>query len=254
MAAKVSMDFILGQYGSAAEHYKAYALEVGLWQSEKYVFEKYVHLNHTILDLGCGAGRTTFSLYELGYSNITGVDITPEMIQAAQEIQSVNKLPIKFQVGDATRLKFDDSNYDVVFFSFNGMMSIPSKSIRTMALKEVSRILKPGGIYIFTTHDRNKEPHYFKFWKEEKERWNKGLQNAQLYEFGDIIGPSKNEVRDIYLHIPNQNEVAEWLEVNGFKVLETFYRNELFDESDQVKEKSGECRFWIARKGSMNQG
>ena len=69
-----------------------------------------------------------------------------------------------------------------------------------------------------------------------------------LYEFGDIIAPSKNESQEIFIHIPNQQEVIDTLPDAGFQVIETFYRNERFTESDAVKVKSSECRFWIARK------
>ena len=144
MTEKITMDYILGQYGTAANHYKDYALDAGLWASEKYVFEKYVHLENNILDLGCGAGRTTFALYQLGFKNIQGIDITPEMINAAEDIKKKIDSPIHFQIGDAMDLPYVDRAFNVVFFSFNGMMSIPSISNRTKALTEIYRILVPG--------------------------------------------------------------------------------------------------------------
>jgi len=247
MAGKITSEFILKQYGTAADLYKAYTLDVGLWQSEQYVFEKYVNTSSKILDLGCGAGRTTFALYHLGYHNITGVDLTPEMIDAADDIQKNLDSDIPFQIGDATDLDYDDKKFDTVFFSFNGMMSVPSQSRRNKALNEIKRILKPGGLFIFTTHDQDMEPHFFEFWKEEKIKWDNGQQDSRLHDYGDIIGPSKNEVRDIFIHIPTRTEIEHWLKANGWSLLETFYRNEKFIESEAVKEKSGECRFWIVR-------
>ncbi len=69
-----------------------------------------------ILDLGCGVGRTTKPLYDLGY-NVIGVEIIKEMIDLAKK-----KYPnIDFRVGDACNLKFKDAEFDIVFFSFNGM-------------------------------------------------------------------------------------------------------------------------------------
>jgi hypothetical protein len=48
--------------------------------------------------------------------------------------------------------------------------------------------------------------------------------------------------------IPIMDEVKNLFETEGFKLVETFYRNEKFDESHKVKEKSGECRFWVVQK------
>ena len=47
---------------------------------------------------------------------------------------------------------------------------------------------------------------------------------------------------------PNQSEISDWLVVNGFKIIETFYQRDKFEENKKVKAKSGECRFWKAQK------
>ncbi len=245
---KVQEDFIIQQYQSGIASYAAFTREVGLWASEKQVFTKYLQTSDRILDVGCGTGRTTFSLYDLGYHDITGLDLTPEMIAAAEEIKQERQSPIEFMVGNAKELPFEAAQFDAVIFSFNGLMSIPNGIERFKALQEINRVLKAGGIFVFTTHDREKDENYFAFWEEERERWDQGLERADLYEFGDLITTSKNEERAIFIHIPNQAEVRDFLERGGFSILETFYRSDQFDESAKVKEKSGECRFWAARK------
>jgi len=243
---KIKKDFILNQYKSGIKNYSDFTKEVGLWESEKYVFKKHLVLTDKILDLGCGTGRTTFPLYKLGFNNIIGVDLTPEMIYEAEKLNAFYKLNIDFRIGDATQLEFEDSSFDSLIFSFNGLMSIPNQKTRDKALTEIKRVIKKGGIFIFTTHDRKQEEIFFEFWKEEKQRWKEGLQNQKLYDFGDIIAYSKNEKREIFIHIPNEEEISTWLSKWQFKTLETFYRSEKFEESILVKTKSGECRFWIA--------
>lgn len=245
---KIKEDFVIAQYQSGIQNYAAFTREVGLWASEKYVFQHYLKTSDRILDLGCGTGRTTFALFELGYTDIIGVDLTPEMIEAAEVIKAERKSPIPFQVGNAKALTFADERFDVVIFSFNGLMSIPSGAERFKALQEIHRVLKAGGLFLFTTHDREQDENYFDFWSAEKERWEKGEQKPELYEFGDVIATSKNEEKPIFIHIPNQKEVQDFLKRGGFSILETFYRDEKFEESQQVKLKSGECRFWISRK------
>lgn len=57
--------------------------KVGLWESEKIMFEKYITKTAKILDLGCGAGRTTINMYKLGYNDIIGLDISDKFINFA---------------------------------------------------------------------------------------------------------------------------------------------------------------------------
>lgn len=242
---KIKTDFITDQYKSGIESYTSFTTEVGLWASEKYVFEKYLKPSFQILDLGCGTGRTTFPLFQLGFQYIIGVDLTPEMIESAQKLDQIYKTNVPFEVGNALALRFKTNEFDAVIFSFNGLMSIPSQANRDLAIGEIKRVLKNEGTFIFTTHDRNQEAQFLSFWQEEKIKWESGKQDARLYEFGDIIASSKNEKRQIYIHIPSKEAINNWLVFNGFELIETFYRNEKFDEKQVVKDKSGECRFWI---------
>ena len=244
----VNEDFIKSQYRSGIKNYTSATLKIALWQSEKYIFKKYLNRKDNILDLGCGTGRTTFPLFKLGFENIIGVDLTPEMINAAKELNSTLGENIHFETGNACQLRFRDAEFDRLIFSFNGLMSIPKQERRDAALKEIHRVLKKNGTFIFTTHDRNKEPSFFDFWKSEWEKWQTGKQNPNLFDFGDMITLSKNEEREIFIHIPNEEEIKERLEVLGFEIVETFYRSDKFTENELVKKHSGECRFWVARK------
>ena len=245
---KINQEFIKEQYRSGVENYSDFAKDVGLWASEKYVFQKYLQPEHHILDLGCGTGRTTFGLYQLGYQYILGLDLTPEMITEAKQLNAHFGTSINFRVGDATNLYLEDAQFDALLFSFNGIMSIPQAANRNKALREIHRVLKEAGTFIFTTHDRDRGEKYRAFWQEEAQRWQAEQQNPNLYEFGDLITTSNNETGKIFIHIPSQQEVQHWLQQHGFDILETFYRPDQFQESAAVQKKSGDCRFWVGRK------
>jgi|GEM_PF-465917 len=250
---KIETGFIKDQYRSGIKNYSDFTKDVGLWASEQYVFQKYLSKSGKILDLGCGTGRTTFSLNALGFTNIIGVDLTPEMIAEAQTLNDYFSTKIDFRIGDAMNLEFDDASFESVIFSFNGIMSIPSQKARERALQEINRVIKHNGKFLFTTHDREHEEEYLEFWEEERQRWKTENQDARLHEFGDLITVSKNESRKIYIHIPNQTEIRKWLKANGFKIIETFYRSDQFQENEMVKSKSGPCRFWVAQKYTINE-
>jgi SAM-dependent methyltransferase len=101
-----------------------------------------------ILDLGCGAGRTTHFLHDWG-ADVIGVDISPELIRQAQR-----RAPeIDFRVGDAARLDFDDSMFDAVVFSYNGLDCLFPKERRLQAIAEISRVLRREGQFIFSHHN-----------------------------------------------------------------------------------------------------
>lgn len=245
---KIDKNYIKHQYQSGIENYVLATEEIGLWVSEKAVIEQYFDLSDRILDLGCGTGRTTFGLHDLGHHNVFGVDLTSGMIDAALVIQERRGTSISFAVGDATDLSFAGTSFDAVLFSFNGLFSIPQSSGRTQAFREIYRVLKAGGTFVFTSHDRNKNPHFFEFWSKERVRWDNNSYDPRLHEFGDIIAKSGNETKPIYIHIPSQEEVEQLLSQTGFVVKETFMRDEYHIESVALKQKSSDCRFWIVEK------
>ena len=157
---KINKDFIKSSIEQDIDHYLEATLDIGLWASEEYVFNKYLNFTDHILDIGCGTGRTTFALYEKGYSNITGVDLSPKMIEKAKFLSDKKQRNIKFIEGDATDLAFSDESFSSILFSFNGFMQIPSTPLRLKTLKEIYRILKKDGYFIFTTHDRYYDEEY----------------------------------------------------------------------------------------------
>jgi len=245
---KVDADFIRKSFTTekTVSDYTRAVREIGFWKSEKMMIEKYFNPEGQILDIGCGAGRTTIGLYKLGYHLVEGLDLSEAMIVQARRISKELNYNITFRVGDAACLDYDDETFKAALFSFNGIMQIPGRKNRIKVLKEIKRILKPEGYFLFTTHDRDSSKEYESFWQEEKRKWALHLEDKSLHEFGDRI--IKMEERDIFLHFPTREEVISSLEEAGFVLIEGILRSELCEESEEVKKFSTDCVLWLVQK------
>jgi ubiquinone/menaquinone biosynthesis C-methylase UbiE len=126
-----------------------YATYEGLTPDETYLFGKYVQKDDAILDIGVGGGRTTPFLAARTRRYI-GIDYSEGMVEACRR-----KFPsFEFHCQDASDLKrFDNDNFDVVVFSFNGIDNIPTQEARGRCFQEVKRVLRPGGHFLFSSHN-----------------------------------------------------------------------------------------------------
>lgn len=113
-----------------------------------------------VLDLGCGYGRTTVSLKHRGY-DVVGADIVERMIAEARAAHP----DIDYRVMDACAIECAEATFDYVLFSFNGIDCILPESRRLQAMKEIFRVLKPGGTAILSSHSWL--PYLFlpRYWK-----------------------------------------------------------------------------------------
>jgi len=242
-------DLIINYYNNDInkEKYGKSIDKSGLWQSEKVMFEKYVKKTDKILDLGCGAGRTTINLYRLGYQNIIGLDISDELLQHATNYVEKNNLNIEFILSDATKIEYDPDTFDTVFFSYNGLMCIPKHENREKIFKNVYKILKSNGIFIFTEQDRDGFADFKQFWIEEKSKWDNGTHDKDLYEYGDTIDVDVTGEKT-FIHFSSIKEIEELVIKCDFKILECKKRSDIAEENDEVKQFSGETVFWVLQK------
>jgi SAM-dependent methyltransferase len=125
-----------------------YARLEGLTSCETALVQRHLHPGTDILDLGVGGGRTTGPLMSLARRYV-GVDNAPEMIQTCRA-----RFPgAEFDVDDAARLdRFDDDSFDAVVFSFNGIDYLHPDRARHECVRASARILRPGGVFIFSSH------------------------------------------------------------------------------------------------------
>lgn len=229
--------------------YARAAVNVGLWNSEKILCEKFISREAEILELGAGAGRVSLALARNGYRKLTVTDFAPPMTEIAQTIFEDGVLPeaadIRFAVEDATQLSFPSESFDAVIFAFNGLQMIPKKTRREQAIREVFRVLRPGGIFIFTGHDRTHAARR-EHWKAEHSRWENSERDPELDDFGDYNHATPHGAMFIHAAVPDV--IRETLERAGFRVEFSALRSHFADEPPAVLEFSDDTRFWVVRK------
>jgi SAM-dependent methyltransferase len=99
-----------------------------------------------VLDVGCGTGVVAVTAARLG-AHVTGLDLTPELLQRARQNSQIAEVNIEWREGDAENLPFADGAFDVVLSQF-GHIFAPRPAL---ALSEMLRVLKPGGTIAFST-------------------------------------------------------------------------------------------------------
>ncbi|MDD2763607.1 MAG: class I SAM-dependent methyltransferase [Opitutaceae bacterium] len=90
-------------------HYTRAAHELGLWASERLLIERWFpDRNAPLIEIGCGAGRVTLGLWDLGYRGLTAVDFAEELLDQARSLAALRAAgAIRFLHADATRLRTD---------------------------------------------------------------------------------------------------------------------------------------------------
>ncbi|MCH2201671.1 MAG: methyltransferase domain-containing protein [Fuerstiella sp.] len=121
-----------------------------------------------VLDLGCGEGYIARQLKKRGAGRVEGIDISEEMIAGAIATEQTEPLGIRYQVGDASQpTGYDGREFDLVVAVF--LFNYVDREQMTSIMKEVFRILRPGGRFVFSVphpclpflHEEQ-PPFYFK--------------------------------------------------------------------------------------------
>ncbi len=93
-----------------------------------------------VLDVACGTGNTAIPAAQAG-GQVTGLDLTPELLQVARRRADEAGVEVALQEGDAEQLPFGEGSFDVVVSSF-GCEFAPRHEV---IADELTRVLRPGG-------------------------------------------------------------------------------------------------------------
>ena len=117
------------------------AIAQRIWSVGDELVEKVgIGADERVLDVACGTGNVSIPAAAKG-ADVTGLDITPKLLENAQRNAEKFGVEVNWVEGDAQDLPFDDNTFDVLVSTF-GCMFAPDHA-KTAA--EIVRVLKPGG-------------------------------------------------------------------------------------------------------------
>ncbi|MBI4440765.1 class I SAM-dependent methyltransferase [Candidatus Woesearchaeota archaeon] len=177
-----------------------YAARKKLWATEEILIRRYFRRGRT-LDLGAGTGRTTHCLERAGYQPVA-LDLSNAMLAQAHFPRSV--------IGNAAQLPFIPGSFENALFSYNGLCHL-TPHLQAMCIREVSRVLVPNGIFLFTIEQR-------KWYQQGILDW--------------VIHAGSSQQFRCPFYRPWQKEILALLRQYGFRVLFVGPRDQLAPEKD----------------------
>lgn len=112
----------------------------------------------TILDIATGTGDLAINLAETNASKIVGLDISSGMLEIGKEKVKKKGLDnrIEMILGDSEKMPFEDNTFDAITVSFG------VRNFETLenGLKEILRVLKPGGTFVILETSIPTKPPY----------------------------------------------------------------------------------------------
>src|SRR6185295_17178530 len=157
--------------------------------------------NLRVLEIGCGLGTDGAQFAKAG-ADYTGVDLTDAAIELAQKRFELFQLPGTFRVADAERLDFPDNSFDVVY-SHGVLHHTPDTA---GAIKEVHRVLKPGGRAVVMLYHRDSYNYRVNISVLRRAgvhllRWNGGVKLVHL-----LTGESEEALREHSRRLKKERE------------------------------------------------
>ena len=106
--------------------------------------------NKAVLDLGCAGGFMAEALASRG-AKVTGIDPAAEAIKAAQDHAAQAGYAIRYDVGVGEALPYADHSFDAIVC----VDVLEHVSDLTKVAAEIARVLRPGGLFLYDTINRN---------------------------------------------------------------------------------------------------
>lgn len=202
------------------------------------------------LDVGCGSGYFTRAFYRAGFE-MTGLDISGEMLAKAEELSLKEGVKIPFLLGDIVAFS-SPQKYDFVTAVNDCFNYVPQNKILS-AFKKVKGVLRAGGVFLFDISSKRKfqekiantvsvddreDITYLSF---NSLRENQAVMDVSLF-IKDRDGKYERKDERHVQYVYTVDEIEDNLKKAGFTILKTFgHFGEDIEKSDRI--------VFLARKG-----
>lgn len=204
-----------------ADHYDDEAKATG-WYGPAVVFGlafSYTKPGQRILDIGIGTGLGSALFNKAGLS-VTGMDISDEMLDACLKKEWAARL-VKHDLTVAP-YPFDDGSFDHAV-STGVFQFFPELEV---VFREIGRVVKEGGIFVFVTGDRTEE------------------EDAEV-----VVGPEHTGTgTSVTMYRHSTRQITGWLEHNGFHPIDSL---EFSVWMDRKRKARFPARAYLAQKQSL---
>lgn len=155
-----------------------------------------------LIDLGCGPGQTTKFLFDNGFTDTIGVDISSEMVKVAEQTNP----HLHFKRADILNLKYPDNSFGSAI-AFYSIVHFDYDQVKT-AFKEIKRVLADNGELLFSFHIGDNIVHLDNFLDQQV-------------------------VIDFYFF--ETNKIINLLTETGFEIIDVIERQPYFEVEHQSK-------------------
>ena len=160
------------------------------------------------LDIATGTGDLAFAIRKAGATDVIGVDFSEEMIEVARKKAPKHGKDVSFDVADALDLPFENGSFDACTVSF-GLRNMVDYDA---ALREMRRVLRPGGSAIILEMTPFRRPFLGPFFK------------VYFEKVMPVVGGFLSGDRKAYRYLPSSveafppaHELAEMMQAAGFE-------------------------------------
>lgn len=239
-------------YNKLAEIYDLLMDHVDYDQWSSYVLQlikKYHHNPQFIIDLSCGTGNFLLPLYK-HFKLLMACDLSIEMVYQSMKKIELERIPLF--VNDIREMAIGNGRFDCALLLYDSLNYILDEKLLEKSLKEISRIIKNGGIFIFDIvtdfhcreyYANNHESEYWKDLGYFRHSYYDEVSSYQYTEFRIVLN-GHTFFEEHKQRIYTTDYLKETLKKSTFEVMET---DNNFPQEEVTEGRSGRTHF-VCRK------